>query len=590
MKTARLFLSPLRREKSRRDSTLLTAGEAQRNLWQQQLSPRIKSRRDGTLLTVCFSLRTFSLQTFGLRDILLPALVFFTCANLSAQVTIGGLEEPKTGAILDLNSTAKGGLLLSNVVILDTEKIPYNANAFPGITTDADADVNPDFCGAMVYNTGQGTTVPAGIYIWNGCKWTKDGGAGMDIASTSPSFVTLILGNNATLSVSATGCPALSYEWFKNTVASTSNGTSTGVTTADYTTPSYTTAGTCYYYCTVSSSSNTSKVTSGLFTVKVMPTPLSGDITKGQFIAGETCFDVNAGGNSNATCGTTADREDATMNLSETYTYTFRHVTANKSLQFLLEDAAGAVELIGFSSGNGDLPSIPAGTPATALGAINAALAGKSSFEAESTYSIILKFRNTLNQPGQTPTAYGTAGSNPLLITLRAIYEDNASVIRQENRVIAIRDCYCCGINGVAETFISTTGNIYLTHQYQTGTNDTYQCWIIHGSNESGGVPANINGVPERFYTRFETITDDLCPSGWKLPTATEIYQLSNKPYLNLWTNYREWLDDYDAVGYNTSYQYFTIAKGTIYQTNGTTTSLGSWGTHKHICKCIRDY
>jgi hypothetical protein len=174
MKTAKLFLSPLRQAKSCRDSTLLTAGEAQRNLRQQQSSLRTKSRRDGTLLTVCFSL----------REILLFALAFFSCANLSAQVTIGGLEEPKTGAILDLNSTAKGGLLLSNVTIINPELIPYDTNLFPGITTDAAADVNPDFCGAMVYNTGQGTTVPAGIYIWNGCKWTKDGGSGMDVAST----------------------------------------------------------------------------------------------------------------------------------------------------------------------------------------------------------------------------------------------------------------------------------------------------------------------------------------------------------------------------------------------------------------------
>jgi hypothetical protein len=307
MKTAKLFLSPLRRAKSRRDSILLTAGEAQRNLRQQQSSPRTKSRRDGTLLTVCFSLR--KMKTAKL--FLLSALTFFTCANLSAQVTIGGLEEPKTGAILDLNSTAKGGLLLSNVVILDTEKIPYNANAFPGITTDADADVNPGMCGAMVYNTGEGTVVPAGIYIWNGCKWTNDGSVGTAVTASSSTSIRIFAGASATLSVNASGCPTLLYQWYKNTLPSTvsgspADGSNTGAT---YTT-SVLETGVYYYYCTVSSSSNPSKVTSELFTVTVRPDPASILQGSGTF-TGRKCFDI-AGGNENINtgCGIWATRQN----------------------------------------------------------------------------------------------------------------------------------------------------------------------------------------------------------------------------------------------------------------------------------------
>jgi hypothetical protein len=93
-----------------------------------------KSRRDDTLLTVCDSLRAFSL-----RAILLPALLFFFCANLHAQVTIGSLEEPKSGAVLDLNSTLKGGLLLSNIVLDNLYTIPHTgsgtANPFPDMPT-----------------------------------------------------------------------------------------------------------------------------------------------------------------------------------------------------------------------------------------------------------------------------------------------------------------------------------------------------------------------------------------------------------------------------------------------------------------------
>jgi uncharacterized protein (TIGR02145 family) len=135
MKTAKLFLSPLR--------------------W-------AKSRRDGTLLTVCFRLRAFSLRT-----ILLPALLFFFCANLSAQVTIGGLEEPHKGSVLDLNSTTKGGLLLSNVVLENLYAIP---TTFPGMSSPPD-DANEKFTGALVYHEG-GNGIPAGIYVWNGENWS----------------------------------------------------------------------------------------------------------------------------------------------------------------------------------------------------------------------------------------------------------------------------------------------------------------------------------------------------------------------------------------------------------------------------------
>jgi uncharacterized protein (TIGR02145 family) len=58
-------------------------------------------------------------------------------------------------------------------VIADPELIPFDTNAFPGIDA-SNSDVNPGMCGAMVYHTGT-ATLPAGIYIWNGYSWTKDG-------------------------------------------------------------------------------------------------------------------------------------------------------------------------------------------------------------------------------------------------------------------------------------------------------------------------------------------------------------------------------------------------------------------------------
>jgi hypothetical protein len=105
---------------------------------------------------------------------LLLTLILLGAASAQAQVTIGG-DPPAdmSGILLNLNSTVKGGLLLSNVGITDLGKIPTGTNLFPGIIEGTNDDVNDDFAGAIVYNTNPATG--KGIYIWNGTAWTKDG-------------------------------------------------------------------------------------------------------------------------------------------------------------------------------------------------------------------------------------------------------------------------------------------------------------------------------------------------------------------------------------------------------------------------------
>jgi uncharacterized protein (TIGR02145 family) len=105
---------------------------------------------------------------------ILAAVMTLTTFTLSAQVRIGGDDEPATGALLDLNSTVKGGFVLSNVTITDIEKIPRGTNVFPGIDASND-DNNPSLRGAMVYNDGADPAVPEGIYVWNGNCWTQYG-------------------------------------------------------------------------------------------------------------------------------------------------------------------------------------------------------------------------------------------------------------------------------------------------------------------------------------------------------------------------------------------------------------------------------
>ncbi|MDR0863993.1 MAG: hypothetical protein LBO74_03560 [Candidatus Symbiothrix sp.] len=104
-------------------------------------------------------------------------LLFLGVWSAKAQVTVGGNPDPDVpGALLNLNSTLKGGLLLSNVGIIELDKIPVvedNPNIFPGIVAGVNDGPNTNFTGAVVYNTN--IVTGRGVYIWTGTKWTKDG-------------------------------------------------------------------------------------------------------------------------------------------------------------------------------------------------------------------------------------------------------------------------------------------------------------------------------------------------------------------------------------------------------------------------------
>jgi hypothetical protein len=77
------------------------------------------------------------------------------------------MDNPVAGALLDLNSTNRGGLLLSNVIITDLKTIP-GGNVFAGIPSEQ--DTNTELAGTIVYHTGS-AGIPAGIYVWNGMNW-----------------------------------------------------------------------------------------------------------------------------------------------------------------------------------------------------------------------------------------------------------------------------------------------------------------------------------------------------------------------------------------------------------------------------------
>jgi uncharacterized protein (TIGR02145 family) len=358
------------------------------------------------------------------------------------------------------------------------------------------------------------------------------------IMSITPISGTKLVGGNFTLTVSATGSGPLKYQWKKDGTNLTDDPSNhiAGAKLATLVMSGIGTNDTGEYTCEVSNEgigdcTEGGKTVMGIAGTVMVLEPQAGNLDNGKFISGETCFDVNTGANSNTECGATANR--TTMNLAGIYTYTFQHVTANGSLQFMLEDALNAVELIGFSTFSGDfLSPIPAGDPAVALSAINAALGAKTSFTAGSAYSITLKFKNTLNQQGQNPSAYGTTDNNPVMVKLSALYGVNSSTY-MESLVISIKDCFCCGMGGVAVPFKAASGNTYLTHKYPTGANGAAQCWMVSNSKEGTPTSTHFGGDntrEDRGYYYSWTLghnESNVCPNGWKLPEVAEADRLS---------------------------------------------------------------
>jgi hypothetical protein len=142
--------------------------------------------------------------------ILLSAALVLS-ANLHAQVTIGGLKEPKAGAILDLNSDAKGGLVLSNVALNHPTEIPAG---FPGVTPENTDATKAGLKGALVYNTNANTCI--GIHAWNGNYWARIASSrkntGKPLSITS-NWANAVGGDNIEFTVDI---EAKTYAWYIN--------------------------------------------------------------------------------------------------------------------------------------------------------------------------------------------------------------------------------------------------------------------------------------------------------------------------------------------------------------------------------------
>jgi uncharacterized protein (TIGR02145 family) len=490
---------------------------------------RAKSRRDGTLLTVCDSLRTFSL-----REILLPALMFFFCANLSAQVTMGGLEEPKSGAILDLNSTVKGGLLLSNVELLNLYSIPHSGTTpFPGVTAENHESVKGDFAGALVYHTGE-NGIPAGIYVWNGTNWSpvKENCTPLDAADlkVTPEIAFAKAGDPVTFSVSSGAgsrcAEGETYDWHVNGDPSLS---ATSVFPASTWTASFSPAGTYKVQVRASNlySDPSSKVLSNEATVYVTDDGgLPPVLVNGNYgISGGTCYDVKGpqkGGESDADY---AARVDSFANNSFTKTFRFNHTQGFMNLSVLMpDDPVGIVASV----------SQPESDTGSNSGSI----------------SFTVTFKNDVKQ-------LVVANNAPVAVKLLVSYTDNNSDSKMASLDIRVQDagCYCPArvptsihpsgwltfmcknlgatkeLRSVADLAGIDQNNFYEYHGnwYRFGVKDSSLANVFATStgsitnwNASNTASFPVDLTNANWLETANGSFGNPCPSGWRLPTHDE--------------------------------------------------------------------
>jgi hypothetical protein len=166
---------------------------------------------------------------------LMLALIMMSAASVNAQVTIGSMNDPHKGAILDMSQSESGfGVLFPKVYLFNTKEFSLPV------------DEGIDAKGMMVYNSNASLPCGLGFYAWNGSEWKSLNAGNASCVPVTAAATSLKTGNNAKITITVTaGNPAFSYTWSKD---GNSIRTATNVSAAS---DSYTTAGAGIYTVTV---------------------------------------------------------------------------------------------------------------------------------------------------------------------------------------------------------------------------------------------------------------------------------------------------------------------------------------------------
>jgi hypothetical protein len=451
------------------------------------------------------------MRTIKLFFLLAPA--FFASTDLCAQVTFGGLEPPKSGAILDLNSTVRGGLVLSNVSLDNLYTIPYSgANPFPGVNAGNHDAVKGGFAGAIVYNTNPAWG--AGVYVWNGENWSP---TGEDCRAPSVSLIASnpLPAQNETVTFTASSNAGgycsddeITYAWF----ISGTNPPALSATSG--TTVSATFPNTGAFTVRVEAQNRYSAPQSKTIVLNVSATgtPDPQTLHYDYGFLGPTCLDVKkpqtglTGNAQNVYNG----RVDAFPGDNFAIPYTFVHAGNYSELSLSPLDPNGFIKEI------------------SSLAAIGS---GNASESFTLTFDEDIRNRFTLN------------GADSATVKLIANYKDSLGDDKIAYLEIRLKDgfCYCpakTGANTRVNFMCHNMGAKYdIISSSQLITRDHHGDWYKWGNSTPAlkNTPENDNyNNPSAWPTRTPPVlntwltANNPCPAGWRRPTSVEIYNVVN--------------------------------------------------------------